>query len=266
MVRCDRGAGLGSTEPGLPAVAAVTVGETHRCALTADGVAWCWGSNGAGQLGHGSIGGVLPPAPVATALRFVALGAGRTHTCGLSPVGDVYCWGSVEFGSLGRGARIESATPQPIDFTMPLRALTAAGDRTCGLAAGGAAWCWPVDGERGTSGPVAGADGLAALAGGSRQFCGLTGDGSLRCWGENHDGVFGDGSYGSWTPYAVPAGGGLRYRAISIGGNGAACGVGLDGVTRCWGATTDGLVAHPDAGAGIVTLPLPILGSPPGVP
>ena len=265
-VRCGRGASLGLPEPGLPEMASVTVGEVHRCALTADGEAWCWGSNYAGQLGQGSIGGSLAPAPVATALRFVELGAGRQHTCGRSLDGDVYCWGSVERGSLGRGTRLESATPQPIDLAVPLTTLAAAGDRTCGLSTDGAAWCWPLDGVGGTSEQVTGATGLVTLAGGARQFCGLTPDGSLRCWGDNHQGVFGDGTYGYLSPHAVPAGGGLRYRGVSIGGNGAACGVGLDGVTRCWGNTTDGLVVHPDAGAGLITLPLPILGSPPEVP
>lgn len=35
----------------MPPAVALVEGTTHSCALARDGVAWCWGGNGAGQLG-----------------------------------------------------------------------------------------------------------------------------------------------------------------------------------------------------------------------
>ncbi len=38
----------------LTGVAVISAGSAHSCARTSDGAAWCWGCNGAGQLGYGT--------------------------------------------------------------------------------------------------------------------------------------------------------------------------------------------------------------------
>jgi alpha-tubulin suppressor-like RCC1 family protein len=47
---------------GVAHAAAVTTGDDHTCALTANGEIWCWGSNADGQLGVSA--GVLSPTPL----------------------------------------------------------------------------------------------------------------------------------------------------------------------------------------------------------
>lgn len=91
----------------------VSAGYDHTCALTADGTAFCWGSNARGQLGNGSPPPLqsLIPVPVAGALVFAALAAGTLHTCGITPVGAVYCWGANPFGQLGDGSTMDRRTP-----------------------------------------------------------------------------------------------------------------------------------------------------------
>lgn len=63
----------------------VSAGYEHTCARKGDGTLWCWGRNGFGQLGDGSI--VDRPAPVqVAALGFdvVEVTAGGGHTCARS--------------------------------------------------------------------------------------------------------------------------------------------------------------------------------------
>ena len=87
--------------------ATVSAGYFHTCGVTPGGAAWCWGSNGHGELGTGSTtgpqqcvtGGVstpCSPTPVAVsgALSFRTVSAGYDHTCGLTIGGAVYCWGN----------------------------------------------------------------------------------------------------------------------------------------------------------------------------
>ena len=88
----------------------ITVGHTHACGVTLDGVAYCWGAGG--LLGTGSGDGSLVPVPVAGGLRFITLTAGARHTCGREQeLGRVYCWGSNDFGQLGDRTTVGRLTP-----------------------------------------------------------------------------------------------------------------------------------------------------------
>ena len=53
--------------PPLAGVVAITAGEAHTCARTADGRLWCWGANASGQIGDGALGG-LRASPTLVAL------------------------------------------------------------------------------------------------------------------------------------------------------------------------------------------------------
>jgi alpha-tubulin suppressor-like RCC1 family protein len=49
---------------------AVTTGLAYTCGLAIDGAAWCWGSNGSGQLGTGTLTQSLVPVAVSGGLTF----------------------------------------------------------------------------------------------------------------------------------------------------------------------------------------------------
>jgi alpha-tubulin suppressor-like RCC1 family protein len=123
---CSDASGPGPTaddNPGVPAppsatssirFSAVTVGTTHSCGLTTDGVAYCWGGNDHGMLGVGTTSSRATPVRVAGGLRFASLTAGHVFTCGLTTEGDAYCWGNQVYGQLGDGTRLRRATPTRI--------------------------------------------------------------------------------------------------------------------------------------------------------
>lgn len=82
----------------------IVAGDTHTCALTTAGQAYCWGSNDSGQLGIAQTTGVaFVPTPVALGLTYTALASGSSssHTCGITGANIVYCWGST--GNVGGG-------------------------------------------------------------------------------------------------------------------------------------------------------------------
>jgi alpha-tubulin suppressor-like RCC1 family protein len=85
--------------------ARIAAGAAHTCALTAVGLAFCWGENTYGQLGNGNTTDQRAPAPIAANIAFVSIDGGLSHTCGLTtPVGNAYlwCWGRNDVAQLAR--------------------------------------------------------------------------------------------------------------------------------------------------------------------
>ena len=85
----------------------VSAGFTHTCAVNGTD-AFCWGANGAGQLGIGGFGGRFSPARVqpatGTTISFSKISAGNRHTCAMASGGGIFCWGLNDKGQVGIGA------------------------------------------------------------------------------------------------------------------------------------------------------------------
>ncbi|MFZ2511192.1 MAG: protein kinase [Gordonia sp. (in: high G+C Gram-positive bacteria)] len=88
---------------GLPAMAAVTVSDDTKCALTTDGSAFCWGNNRTGQAAvDGGVNVVDQPTKVAGLGPAGAITTGNGTSCATSG-GDMFCWGNNDRGQLGDG-------------------------------------------------------------------------------------------------------------------------------------------------------------------
>ena len=241
--------GLGSS------VTAIAAGWTHTCALTSAGGVKCWGSNGTGQLGTGSVTPSRTPVDVrglASGVRAIAAGGGQT--CALTTVGGVKCWGLYP-GNGGRSSFVHT----PVDVAGLASGVTAigAGNRhTCAVASGGGLKCWgdgfsgklcdgstahrlaPVD-------VVGLASGVKAVTAGQAHTCALTTAGGVKCWGFNRDGQLGNGSMadqGPTTPVDVV---GLRSGVVAISaGQAHTCALMARGGVKCWGNNGTGQLGN----------------------
>jgi alpha-tubulin suppressor-like RCC1 family protein len=98
-------------------LAEITAGGEHTCGLSTAGAAYCWGSDGDGQLGDGGATTDRDvPVMVDRGARPVTaelsdLAAGDRHTCALDDDGSAYCWGADTSGQLGNGAAGASGVP-----------------------------------------------------------------------------------------------------------------------------------------------------------
>jgi len=75
----------------------------HSCVVTSAGAVKCWGYNGNGQLGGGTLASVRStPVEVPELTNGVtAVSAGGSHTCSLDSSGGMKCWGYNEFWQTG---------------------------------------------------------------------------------------------------------------------------------------------------------------------
>jgi len=241
----------------------LALGGAHTCGLTSDGAAYCWGSNGSGQLGDNSSQSRDVPTPVATDLKFASLDGGAQHTCGLTTGGTAYCWGGNDRGQLGNGMTGARSVPEAVTGDHTFEVIVAGGfstGHTCALTNDGEAYCWG-DNERGQLGngnggfgqedlsphpspaPVIDAPTFAGLTAGlGSHTCGLTSTGDAYCWGENSFGALGDGStVDRATP--VPVSGGLEFSLVIAGGFiGHTCALAAGGAAYCWGENSVGQV------------------------
>ncbi len=183
----------------------LSIGTSHTCGLTDDGVAYCWGRNWYGALGDGSsVFSRSVPVLVSGDLKFTQLSAGghfaegAPFTCGILEAGEAYCWGNNQWGQFGNGI--------------------------------------PALNQRTATEPRRAASGLLfeSISSGAYTTCGVTAEGDGYCWGRNDWGQVGDGStIDRWSPVLVS--GGLKFQSLSNSSWGHACGVTTDDAGYCWG-------------------------------
>jgi alpha-tubulin suppressor-like RCC1 family protein len=175
---CDYGGPCSSVPvvvDGLGAAIGVAGGQSHTCALLANGSVACWGNSDLGQLGDGTRNGSQSPVLVADVSGATGIDAGVNHTCALLPGGAVECWGYGHWGQLGSGAvsSLQSCGGSQVE---------------CSTSAV----------------PVVGLTNATAVAGGDRQTCALLADGTIQCWGDSQFGELGNGT-SSLTPATTPS-------------------------------------------------------------
>jgi alpha-tubulin suppressor-like RCC1 family protein len=251
---CEEGAPA-AARTGVAVTPAISVGTWDTCAVGADGLARCWGTNLDGELGVSGLRSSATPVRVPIE-HVVDVAAGYLHTCALDVEGVVWCWGANRDGELGDGTRQDRAAPAPVRGLSDVTGIAAGAYRACAVRVDGAAFCWGNgilgalgDGRNDTSDlpvPVTGITDAVAIAVGEDHACAVHVSGRVSCWGRNTWGQLGDGSNdesnvprvvkenrsspGGWVTTEIDD-------AVAVGaGYAHTCVLHADGRVSCWGA------------------------------
>lgn len=258
----------------LDGIVAIAAGDSHSCAIDGDGLVWCWGGNGEGELGLGhtmSIGDdeLDMFAAVSLPAAAVEVVAGSGHTCARLEGGDVSCWGRQAEGQLGTGHPDNVGDDEAVgaNGTVPLGGVAIDIDtrhnHTCAVLDGGSVRCWG-DGSSGQLGyddtinigdrktPSDFGDVMlegeaVAITTGDGFTCALLSSGRVSCWGAS-EGIPLPEIYGDQLVPQAAADLGAPGQRLDAGDD-HVCAI-LDGATvRCWGSNDGSRLGYPGIGS-----------------
>ncbi len=218
----------------------ISTGGAHSCAI-ANGTVYCWGYNGSGQLGDGTLTNRNTANLVPGLNNIISISAGGHHTCALLNSGDVKCWGDNYSWQLGDGTNKTKLAPDRIvQLNGKAIAISAGSDHTCALMSNREVKCWGKNlhrqlgidsNERIGKLPetVKDLQGVIMVSAGSEHTCALLETGDVKCWGANQ----GNDARNVKTPVDVL---GLNSNIVSITTSFAStCALENSGNVWCWG-------------------------------
>lgn len=184
---------------------------TSFAGLDLMGRAWCWGDNGFGQLGDGTVTHRSSPVSVIGGKVFtdIITGSGdndqrRTAVFAVDPDGYWFSWGANNDGTLGDGTTQNKSSPVSVLGGRKFTKITAHAANVVALDQSGYAWAWG-HGMYGSNGNSSNADRSSPVSVvGGRVFSdvvsgyyytvGLDTSGYAWSWGFNPLGCLGDGT------------------------------------------------------------------------
>jgi alpha-tubulin suppressor-like RCC1 family protein len=260
----------------LSGIASIAASGFDTCALSTAGAVYCWGYNGAGQLGNNSTTQSNVPVQVAgvggTGLLsgIASIAVGADYTCALSATGGVYCWGRNDYGEIGNNSTTDSHVPVQVEgvggtgLLSGIASIAAGFAHTCAVSTTGGVYCWGYNpyGQLGNNSTtqrnvpvqVVGAggsgvlSGIASIAAGEDHTCALSTTGGIDCWGYNDYGQLGNNSTtDSHVPVQVAGVGGtglLSGTATIAAGGYHTCALSATGRIDCWGFNASGQLGN----------------------
>jgi len=205
--------------PGQRSAIAISTGTFMTCAITTDGMGYCWGENDEGQLGNGTTN-TRKTTPVEVLFPSgytpVSISAGDDFSCALMDNRKVMCWGENNDGRLGQGPLATDDETTPVWVIMEnsetAHFLDIGTKSACMILDSGETKCWGTN-EEGQIGQgdtdidyystpteVNGSYDFVALSINSDTICAITSNAEGYCWGDNEAGQTGRGSIDTDEP------------------------------------------------------------------
>jgi len=236
----------------------VSVEGTSTCAITVQGVRYCWGDNGSGQLGSSTAPdpqGV--PVQTASSDRWVAVSMNSDSACAIRIDGRLFCWGNNPNILAQNSGSFTADTPTQVHGGGTWKKIVVAGGYTahaCGIKSDDTLWCWgyngtgqlgngststsyiPVQVGTATWSEVSGG---GTFINGSYSTCGIQTNGSLWCWGSDDDGKLGNGATTGNQLSPVNISGAFTWKKVAVDVR-SACAIRTDDTIWCWGLNDNG--------------------------
>jgi alpha-tubulin suppressor-like RCC1 family protein len=238
------------------AFATLDAGETHTCALTSGGQAWCWGRNASGTLGDSTATTRTVPVQVLqqSGVTFTQVSAGQDHNCAITSGGAAWCWGYNADYRLGDSTINLGLAPVQVKGAtgISFASISAGSQHTCGLDGSGQAYCWGYNlyGQLGNNATASQKTPVAvqhpsgvtftAIAAAEKHTCALDTSGQAWCWGYGAEGAMGGGfSFGDSIPVQVTHPSGVTFTSIGTQYR-HTCALTSAGQAYCWGKNPNG--------------------------
>jgi alpha-tubulin suppressor-like RCC1 family protein len=123
-------------------------GDSSSCALTREGVLFCWGANDSGELGiAGAADPAYVPRRVAADAPWSSVSLGASSACALDRAGALYCWGANPWGGLGFGDTRARAVPTRVPAAQGFLSVAVGRLHVCALDEAGSTWCAGAGGD-----------------------------------------------------------------------------------------------------------------------
>ncbi|MBU1218293.1 hypothetical protein KKF34_09565 [Myxococcota bacterium] len=230
-LRCNEDCTLNIEGCGF-AFVSISAGYQHTCGILTDGSGWCWGFNGAGQLGDGTHEERTYPVMVSGMEEGIEkISGGREHSCAVKADGSAWCWGKNTSGQLGNGDLEDTMIPAGVSgMSEGVKSICPGADHTCALKSDGSLWCWGsnVSGQIGDGTtedrhePVRVESlnyNVISVECGYDHTCVQIDDGSVWCWGSNESGQVGDSTTENRLVPVMVESVGKDITQISVGAN-----------------------------------------------
>jgi alpha-tubulin suppressor-like RCC1 family protein len=252
----------------LTDVVSVGAGYDFACAVKMDGTVWCWGEDGAGQLGSG-VAFPTPPAtapPIPWAVQVITTNdepltgaakvvGGDDSACALLHTGGVVCWGEDNHGQLGDQTTVTRSKAASVSGLAGVAELAIGEEVACARTTTNNVYCWGnqkhgalFDGSTTDHlQPVMIAN-AASFATGKKYTCIVGPDSTITCAGWGAHGRLGigigesyeDGDHFTPVQTLTEYGGSPFTGVAQVAAGGVTCALMIDSTVYCWGDDTYG--------------------------